>query len=105
MFWILIQPNLSNVVVIIVIFAAMLWINGLQIKHLYMAIAVGIVGIAAGFPFLQEYQQERVINFLFPDPNATHGATYNVTQALTAIGSGGFLARAMVTARKHNYVF
>jgi len=93
MFWILIQPNLSNVVVITVIFAAMLWINGLQIKHLFMAIAVGIVGIAAGFPFLQEYQQQRVLNFLFPDPNATHGATYNVTQALTAIGSGGFFGK------------
>ena len=42
-----------------------------------------------GFPFLADYQKARVINFLFPDPNARHGAIYNVLQALTAIGSGG----------------
>ena len=33
------------------------------------------------------------MTFIFPDPNATYGATYNVQQALIAIGSGGFFGK------------
>lgn len=87
--WILLQPNLSNVVVLSVIFMAMLWINGLELKQVFWIAIGGILLIAVAFPFLEEYQQARVLNFFFPDPNATYGATYNVEQALIAIGSGG----------------
>ena len=99
MFWILIQPNLSNVVVIMVIFGAMLWIMGLQFKHLILIGTVGILAIGSIFtltvmnirlPFLQKYQQDRIANFWVEDPNDTHGNRYNVQQALIAIGSGGF---------------
>ncbi|MBU2610857.1 MAG: rod shape-determining protein RodA [Chloroflexi bacterium] len=90
MIWILLQPNLSTTIVIMVIWAAMVWVNGLQIKHLVAIIATGLGAVIIGFPFLQGYQQERVLTFFFPDPNARHGATYNVLQALTAIGSGGW---------------
>ena len=92
-FWILIQPNLSNVIVIMVIWAAMVWINGVQIRHVIMIAVGAVVSVVAAFPFLQEYQQQRILNFLFPDPNATHGATYNVQQALIAIGNGGWFGQ------------
>jgi rod shape determining protein RodA len=87
--WILLQPNLSTSIVILVIWFAMLWISGLPSKYL-LSFAVGalVLGLAA-FPFLETYQQQRVINFAFPDPNARHGADYNVRQALITIGSGG----------------
>lgn len=87
--WILLQPNLSNVVVITVIWIALLWIAGLQFKHLLAFSVGGLALVILGFPFLQPYQQQRVLNFIFPDPDATYGATYNVQQALIAIGSGG----------------
>lgn len=102
MIWILLQPNLSNVIVIMVIFAAMLWISGLQLKHLFVFVGIGVLALASlvaisvlgiRLPFLQEYQQQRITNFILPDPNATHGATYNVTQALIAIGSGGWFGK------------
>ncbi|MDP1716263.1 MAG: FtsW/RodA/SpoVE family cell cycle protein [Anaerolineales bacterium] len=87
---ILLQPNLSNVVVLIVIFFSMLWIQGLEIKQV-VTLVLSVIGLAAlAFPSLEEYQQARVRTFIFPDPNATYGATYNVQQALIAIGSGGF---------------
>jgi rod shape determining protein RodA len=101
-FWILIQPNLSNVVVLMVILAALLWFNGIQLKHLLLFGVIGFIAIstvvalsAVGIriPFLQEYQQQRIANFILPDPNATFGATYNVQQALIAIGSGGLFGK------------
>ena len=100
--WILLQPNLSNVVVISVIWFVLLWLNGLELKHLFAFGAAGIISTGALFgltffnvriPFLQAYQQERIANFILPDPDATFGATYNVQQALIAIGSGGLFGK------------
>ena len=91
--WILLQPNLSNVIVIMVIWFVMLWMNGLQIKQLVTFGLSGLAAAIAGFPFLQEYQQQRVLTFLFPDPNATYGETYNIQQALIAIGNGGWFGQ------------
>src|SRR5689334_3867733 len=100
--WILIQPNLSNVVVLMVILAALLWLNGIQLKHLLLFGVIGFVAIstvvalsAVGIriPFLQEYQQQRIANSILPDKTATFGATYNVQQALIAIGSGGLFGK------------
>jgi len=88
-FWILLQPNLSNVVVLMVIFMAMLWINGLEVKQVLLLGAGAIVLGAIAFPLLEPYQRQRVFTFIFQDPNATYGANYNVQQALIAIGSGG----------------
>jgi len=91
--WILLQPNLSNVVVLTVIFMAMLWINGLELKQVFW-LGIGVVLLVViAFPFLEPYQQARVLTFIFPDPNATYGATYNVQQALIAIGSGGLFGQ------------
>lgn len=100
--WILLQPNLSNVVVLMVILASLLWFNGIQLKHLLVFGVIGFLGLAVvvtlsvlgiRIPFLQEYQQQRIVNFILPDPNATFGATYNVQQALIAIGSGGLFGQ------------
>ena len=93
--WILLQPNLSNVIVMMVIWAAMIWINGIQFKHLALFAGIGVflVIIAVAFPVLEPYQRARILTFLFPDPNARHGATYNVEQALIAIGSGGLFGK------------
>jgi len=100
--WILLQPNLSNVVVLMVILASLLWFNGIPLKHLLLFGTIGVVAIGTvvalsalniRIPFLQEYQQQRIANFILPDPNATFGATYNVQQALVAIGSGGLFGK------------
>ncbi len=91
--WILLQPNLSNVIVAMFIWAAMIWMNGVQIKQVAMlGMTVLLVAVIA-FPFLQGYQQDRVLNFIQPNPNARNGATYNVLQALIAIGSGGLFGK------------
>jgi rod shape determining protein RodA len=99
---ILLQPNLSNVLVLFVILAVMLWINGVQVKHVAIAGSVGAVFvislivlsvIGVKIPFMQPYQQERIVNFVVPDPNDTYGNRYNVQQALIAIGSGGIFGQ------------
>lgn len=91
--WILLQPNLSTSIVILVIWFSLLWICGLPLRYLITLGILGIVLIAVAFPFLADYQQARFINFLFPDPEASYGETYNVEQALITIGSGGLFGK------------
>ena len=95
---ILLQPNLSNVLLLSVILAVMLWMNGVQVKHVLSAVAIGAVAaislivlsvLGISIPGLQPYQQERIVNFVVPDPNDTYGNRYNVQQALIAVGAGG----------------
>lgn len=86
---IVLQPNLSTSILLAVIWFSMLWISGLPPKYiLYMGLAGVILG-AVAFPFLEPYQQVRITDFLFPDPNERYGNTYNIEQALITIGSGG----------------
>jgi rod shape determining protein RodA len=87
--WILLQPNLSTSIVIFVMWFAMLWVSGLPVKYVLIFGGAVIVAGAFLFPFLADYQQKRVLDFVFPDPNAQAGNTYNVDQALVTIGSGG----------------
>ena len=100
--WILLQPNLSNVVVLIVILGSLLWFNGIEIKHLLIIGGIGALLLTTVFsltylgirlPFLQEYQQDRIRNFILPDEEETFGETYNVDQAKIAIGSGGLFGK------------
>jgi rod shape determining protein RodA len=100
--WILLQPNLSNIVVIMVLWFVLIWLNGLELKHLFIFGSAGLISLGTivgltffgiRIPFLQEYQQARIANFILPDPDATFGATYNVQQALIAIGSGGLFGK------------
>ncbi|MFC1996447.1 FtsW/RodA/SpoVE family cell cycle protein [Chloroflexota bacterium] len=104
--WILLQPDLSTSIVIFVIWAAMLWVAGLEIKHLLIAGGATLAVLAAGLPFLilnydpndesgliKPYQVERVMNFIAPAEDARFGSIYNVQQALISIGSGGWFGQ------------
>lgn len=95
--WIFLQPNLSTTIVLLVIWASILWIAGIKIRFILIAIAilllVLLIGAATGFSFLADYQRARITNFLFPDPDARYGETYNVDQALITIGTGGWFGQ------------
>lgn len=84
------QPDLSTSIVILVIWFGLLWASGLELKHLALFAFLGISALAIGFPFLQPYQQERVLNFVAPDESARFGNIYNVNQARITIGAGGW---------------
>jgi len=105
--WILLQPNLSTSIVILVLWFSMTWISGLKTRYLIIFGTIGIVGLAVflgliawgvKLPFVEDYQVARVVNFLFPDPTARHGNVYNVEQALITIGSGGWFGEGYSTS-------
>ncbi len=87
------QPDLSTSIVIGVIWLALLWAAGGNLKHLLALGGVGLLGGIGLWPLLATYQKARIVTFLFPDPDASFGATYNVNQALISIGSGGWFGQ------------
>jgi len=91
--WIILQPNLSTSIVILVIWFALLWAGGLRVKHLLLFISLGLIVPFASFPLLADYQKARITNFLFPDLEASYGEIYNIQQALISIGSGGWFGK------------
>lgn len=104
--WIILQPDLSTSIVILVLWFALLWAAGLDLKMLLIAGGAGAVVVGIGLPLLllnydptntesliKPYQLERIINFLFPEEGASYGAIYNVHQALISIGDGGWFGQ------------
>jgi rod shape determining protein RodA len=91
--WIILQPNLSTSLVIFAIWFSLLWASGLKIKYLLAFSGIALVTSVVAFPLLADYKKQRILNFLFTDPTATQGETYNIQQALISIGSGGLLGK------------
>lgn len=97
--WILLQPNLSTSIVMLVIWFSLLWAAGLRVKHLLIFTGGGILSSMITIPILiqlniiKDYQLDRITNFLFPDRNASYGEIYNIQQALISIGSGGWFGQ------------
>jgi rod shape determining protein RodA len=53
---------------------------------------------------LDQYQKDRLIGFVHPDVDPA-GTTYNVTQSITAVGSGGYDGRGVAGASQTNLDF
>ncbi|HNB54832.1 MAG TPA: FtsW/RodA/SpoVE family cell cycle protein, partial [Anaerolineales bacterium] len=90
---IFIQPDLDTSIVIMVIWFMQLWASGLPMRYV---ILFGILGVALSviaFPFLADYQRERIVTFFFPNSDARFGNEYNINQAIISIGSGGLLGQ------------
>ncbi len=90
------QPDLGTALVYIAVGFAVLFFSGASWKHLTALavlfvtaiVLVLVVAPATGHHLLKPYQMQRLTGFLHPshDPG---NQTYNITQSLNAIGSGG----------------
>ena len=96
------QPDLGTALVYTVALGACLFVAGIRWSHLAMLISVGVLAIAsvvwflpgAGIDVLKPYQTARLTGFTNPDSDPA-GTTYNVTQSITAVGSGGLSGRGV----------
>jgi rod shape determining protein RodA len=107
------QPDLGTGLVYVVVGYTILFVAGTSWKQLAGLAALGAVAVAivlAGAPalgvhVLKPYQQQRLTGFLNPSKDP-QGSTYNITQSLIAIGSGGKTGQgtANATQTKLNFL-
>ncbi|MBT6152835.1 MAG: rod shape-determining protein RodA [Chloroflexi bacterium] len=88
-FFVIIQPDLSTSIVLLVIWGALLFASGLRLQHILIFLGLGTVLPFISWPFLEDYQKKRVAQFIFPDETARFGEEYNVLQSQITVGSGG----------------
>jgi rod shape determining protein RodA len=87
------QPDLSTVIDLLILWLTLIWAAGVPLRRLAVLVGAAAALMLLAWPLLAGYQQARVVSFLFPDPEAQFGETYNVLQALIAIGSGGLFGQ------------
>jgi rod shape determining protein RodA len=108
-FLVFMEPDFGTALVYAAILVAALFVAGTRWSHLAVlglaagAVAVSILWVlpSAGIDVLRPYQLERLTGFLNPDLDPS-GATYNVTQSVTAVGSGGLDGRGIAGATQTN---
>lgn len=85
---IFLQPDLGSSIIFLAIWLGILFAAGINKRHLFLIISVGILaGYLVWLFALQPYQKARITSFLNPY-NDPRGSGYNIIQSKIAIGSG-----------------
>lgn len=97
-FLILSQPDLGTLLIISFIGLALFFVGGAKLTHVAAIISAGIFGVLVAIK-AAPYRLARLTSFLNPaaDPQ---GAGYHISQALIAVGSGGFFGRGLGHSRQ-----
>jgi rod shape determining protein RodA len=103
------QPDLGTGIVYGVITLAVMFVAGVRWTHFaalggVVAAAIAIVLViapAVGTPVLQGYQQDRLTAFLHPSEDPAD-SSYQINQALIAVGSGGKTGRGDDATQTNN---
>lgn len=105
--WVVLQPNLSTSILLMVLWFTLWWASGARLRHvvyflvggaLFLAVAIPSLPLMQKMNLIQEYQLRRINNFLNPgtgEEAARYGDRYNIDQALIAIGDGGLTGRGL----------
>jgi rod shape determining protein RodA len=93
--FIVVQPHLSTAIIVLLIGVSMLAASGLTLRGALVLLSTAVLGAMVGWRFLFEtYQKERIDVWLNPELYADEGG-YQILQARTAVGNGGFLGRGV----------
>jgi rod shape determining protein RodA len=87
------QPDLGTALTMVAIWAAMIWMAGTRLRHLFLLLAVGLAALPLVWLNLEEYMQNRLT--LFVNPSSDPDSYFNVHQALVSIGSGGWTGKGL----------
>jgi rod shape determining protein RodA len=97
-----VQPDIGTALVYTAALAAVLFVAGVRWLHLAVlagiatALALAVLWLlpASGINVLKPYQAQRLTAWTHPN-NDPRGATYNLTQSITAVGAGGLRGRGV----------
>lgn len=82
------QPDLGSAIIFTMIWMAMLFVAGVNKKHLFLILMAGAAVFYISWAVvLHPYQKDRIISFLNPHDDP-YGRGYNLIQSRVAIGSG-----------------
>jgi rod shape determining protein RodA len=87
------QPDLGTAATLIPVFVGVVYLAGLRVKWLAVAVAVLVLLSPVIWKFgLHDYQKQRVVTFFDPEKDP-RGAGYQQIQAKVTVGSGGLFGK------------
>lgn len=101
---IFLEPDLGMSLVFLVLWFVMIWLAGLPLTHFMLLALIGIIGLTAVFPLLQDYQKERITTFVNPE-GADEEDVFNIEQAQISIGSGGLFGKGYLNGTQSQLGF
>ncbi|MBE7529775.1 MAG: rod shape-determining protein RodA [Chloroflexi bacterium] len=101
---IFLEPDLGMSLTFLVLWFVMIWLAGLPLSHFALLALLGVMGLATVFPFLQEYQKERITTFISPE-SADEESLFNIEQAEISIGSGGLFGKGYLNGTQSQLGF
>ncbi|HEX5429726.1 MAG TPA: putative lipid II flippase FtsW [Patescibacteria group bacterium] len=100
---IILEPDLGTMLVLIAIAAVMFFLGGVRLRYLFGTAVVGSMVLWLAIK-AAPYRASRLLAFFNPQADA-QGVSYQINQALLAIGSGGFWGRGYgQSLQKQNYL-
>jgi len=97
------QPNLSTATLYIAVWAGMIFASKMNLVYLGTLGLTGITAVPLVLPYLPEYMQNRIYNFL--EPERDPWSKYNLDQALISIGSGGLWGKGFAAGTQSQLHF
>ncbi|MBX7199921.1 MAG: rod shape-determining protein RodA [Rhodospirillaceae bacterium] len=89
------EPDLGTALLVLMSAAGVLFMAGVRMWKFALVIAVGLGAIPVIWPFLHDYQQNRVLTFLNPERDPL-GDGYHILQSKIALGSGGLFGKGFM---------
>lgn len=98
------QPDLGTAIMIIAGGAATLFLAGVPAWIFVTSAVTAVPAAFAIWPFLNKYQQNRVLTFFNPESDPL-GAGYQITQSKIALGSGGMTGKGFLEGTQSHLNF
>jgi cell division protein FtsW len=100
---VLIEPDMGTSIILVVISLVLYFVSGAPVKH-FLILTPCILGAFLVLAVISPYRFSRITTFLHPQSDPL-GASYQVRQALLAVGSGGFWGVGLGKSRqKYEYL-
>jgi rod shape determining protein RodA len=92
---VMLQPDFGSALILLGIWLVLIIAADFNLKYfLIIALSVLVLFVSAWFLFFQDYQKERIMNFVSPNSDALDSG-YNISQSVIAIGSGGIMGKGV----------
>ena len=101
---ILLQPDFGSAVILLGIWAGMLFVSDLKAKSVFVLVLLALLSVAGSWLFLEDYQKDRVLATIHPEADA-RGSGYNVIQSMVAVGSGGMFGKGVGGGSQSQFLF
>ncbi|OGV38145.1 MAG: rod shape-determining protein RodA [Lentisphaerae bacterium GWF2_49_21] len=101
---VVIEPDLGTSIVFIPMICAVLFSAGLKWKWIFLGLFLAAAAVPSIYPFLKEYQKERIRVFLNPERDPENRG-WNSLQSQLAVGSGGAFGKGFMQGTQNTLGF